>query len=87
MSATTWNRTHYDSLFRVVGRISKESRKYFPGYTIPTCDDETFLISFHELVVEKELPYSMHDFSFAVGLDGLGWRLTKQHLVEVVEVI
>jgi len=53
-------------LFRIIGRISENTRIYSPCNAISESDDDAMFICMHELIIKQELPDGMHQLSPAV---------------------
>lgn len=58
-----------DVLFRIVGRVCYDPKIYSPSFPIWEENDKAVLISLDELLVKKETPDSVEQFSATVGLE------------------
>jgi hypothetical protein len=56
-------------LFRIIGRVYEEPKEGTPHDPISAMNHMAVLVSINKPVIEKELPYSLHQLVFTVGID------------------
>lgn len=74
-------------LLRVIRRVCEDTRIYSSHNSIGTLDDNAMGISFHELLVQHQRPYSVYKFPATMCEEIAGWHGTCQLVIPIVELV
>ena len=73
-----------DLPFRIIGRVCEHSGIETAGFTVRACKDYSVLHRIHELVVQKNSPLTLEEFTDTMGEQRIARDLSTVEILEVI---